>query len=126
LVLYTAAILSVGIGVQPILINSSLVSAQCRKRLCWTNIPRVGIPEDKKICFQDIITNGFVDREKSHAFLTNQLLLHYCSQKGLDIYLKRKWVQLSNFGRRYKNQKESDHAEDSTNSENSACRPSSA
>lgn len=72
------------LGVQPILINSSLVSGQCRKRLYWTNIPGVGIPEDKKICFQDIITNGFVDREKSHAVLTNQLPQ---TEVGLNRYL---------------------------------------
>ena len=32
---------------QPIAINSSLVSAQNRYRLYWTNIPNVTQPEDK-------------------------------------------------------------------------------
>ena len=36
-------------GVEPIEINSALVSAQTRKRLYWTNIPNVGQPEDKGI-----------------------------------------------------------------------------
>lgn len=41
--------------VQPIEINSSLVSAQNRKRLYWTNIPWVEKPKDKWILLKDII-----------------------------------------------------------------------
>ena len=43
------------IGVDPILINSSLVSAQNRKRLYWTNIPNIIQPEDKEIVLKDIL-----------------------------------------------------------------------
>lgn len=43
------------LGVQPILINSGLVSAQNRKRLYWTNIPNVTQPIDKGIFINDII-----------------------------------------------------------------------
>jgi len=42
-------------GVEPIMINASLVSAQSRKRLFWTNIPVVGLPEDKGILLKDIL-----------------------------------------------------------------------
>ena len=35
------------LGVEPILINSSLVSAQNRQRLYWTNIPGVEQPKDR-------------------------------------------------------------------------------
>jgi DNA (cytosine-5)-methyltransferase 3A len=42
-------------GVEPILINASLVSAQCRKRLFWTNIPNVGLPVDRGILLKDIL-----------------------------------------------------------------------
>jgi len=45
-------------GVEPIEINSALVSAQTRKRLYWTNIPNVGQPEDKGIVLKDIIERG--------------------------------------------------------------------
>jgi len=44
-----ADIISKGLGVEPIRINSSLVSAQNRDRLYWTNIPNVKPPEDKQI-----------------------------------------------------------------------------
>jgi len=42
-------------GVEPIAINSSLVSAQNRYRLYWTNIPNVTQPDDKGILLRDII-----------------------------------------------------------------------
>ncbi|MCK9477567.1 MAG: DNA cytosine methyltransferase [Candidatus Muirbacterium halophilum] len=46
------------IGVEPIMIDSALVSAQRRKRLYWTNIPNITLPEDKHIYFRDILENG--------------------------------------------------------------------
>jgi site-specific DNA-cytosine methylase len=50
------------LGVQPILIDASLVSAQSRKRLFWTNIPVVGLPEDRGILLKDILQpDGDVD-----------------------------------------------------------------
>lgn len=45
------------LGVEPILINSSLVSAQNRERLYWTNIPNVTQPIDKKLVLKDIMEN---------------------------------------------------------------------
>ena len=43
------------LGVQPLVINSSLVSGQNRKRCYWTNIPKVTIPDDKGIMCYDVI-----------------------------------------------------------------------
>ena len=43
------------LGVQPIEINSGLVSAQNRKRLYWTNIPGVQQPLDKGVQLRDIV-----------------------------------------------------------------------
>ena len=43
------------LGVEPIMINASLVSAQSRKRLFWTNIPVVGLPADRNIKLKDIL-----------------------------------------------------------------------
>jgi site-specific DNA-cytosine methylase len=48
-------IISRYLGVQPIEINSSLVSAQNRKRLYWTNIPGIQQPTDKGILLKDIV-----------------------------------------------------------------------
>jgi hypothetical protein len=57
------------LGVEPININSSLVSAQLRNRLYWTNIPNIIPPEDKHIRFQDIIESGYVNRNKSNCVI---------------------------------------------------------
>lgn len=43
------------LGVEPIEINSSLVSAQNRRRLYWTNISNVTLPKDKNITLEDIL-----------------------------------------------------------------------
>lgn len=64
-------VISFHLGVEPIEINSSLVSAQNRKRLYWTNIPGVIQPIDKKIYLKDIIENGIVDKAKSLALDAN-------------------------------------------------------
>jgi len=47
------------LGVKPVEINSSLVSAQNRKRLYWTNIPGITQPDDKGIFLKDIIHEQF-------------------------------------------------------------------
>ena len=46
------------LGVEPIEINSSLVSAQNRVRLYWTNIPNVQQPEDRGIGLTDILEDN--------------------------------------------------------------------
>lgn len=46
------------LGVEPIMINSALVSAQNRKRMYWTNIPNVIEPKDKNIKIGDVIHNA--------------------------------------------------------------------
>ena len=45
------------LGVQPIMINSALVSAQHRKRCYWTNIPDIVQPDNKKILLKDILVS---------------------------------------------------------------------
>lgn len=50
-------VISSYLGVEPIEINSSLVSAQNRRRLYWTNIPNVTLPQDKNITLDDILEN---------------------------------------------------------------------
>ena len=46
------------LGVEPIMINSALVSAQNRKRMYWTNIPNVNQPKDRNIKIGDVIHNA--------------------------------------------------------------------
>ena len=48
--------------IEPILINSSLLSAQSRQRLYWTNIPNIEQPDDLGIVLRDILeTDGETD-----------------------------------------------------------------
>lgn len=58
-------------GVEPIKINSALVSAQNRERLYWTNIPGIEQPEDKGILLEHILQSGEVDRDKSFCLDAN-------------------------------------------------------
>lgn len=52
-------IISGYLGVEPILINSSKLSAQNRERNYWTNIPNVTQPEDKGIMLKDVIKEDY-------------------------------------------------------------------
>ena len=49
------------LGVEPIEINSNLVSAQNRKRIYWTNIPNVTQPKDKGILLKDIVEDNYIN-----------------------------------------------------------------
>ena len=57
-------VISEELGVEPIMINSSLVCAAERKRLYWTNIPRVRLLADKGITLADIVLPGAEVPEK--------------------------------------------------------------
>mgnify|MGYP003624831647 FL=1 len=65
------AVITKDLGVEPIMINSSLLSAQNRVRLYWTNIPNVTQPNDLGIVLKDIIEDGVTDRTKSHCLDAN-------------------------------------------------------
>ena len=43
------------LGVEPVMLDAALVSAQSRKRLFWTNIPGVTQPADRGIVLKDIL-----------------------------------------------------------------------
>jgi site-specific DNA-cytosine methylase len=65
-------VISQYLGVKPVKINSSLVSAQNRVRLYWTNIPmEKEQPQDLNIMLSDILENGLTDRHKSHCIDAN-------------------------------------------------------
>ena len=55
---------------EPVLINSALVSAQNRERLYWCNW-KVSQPADKGILLRDIIETGQADREKAYCVDAN-------------------------------------------------------
>ena len=55
------------LGVQPIMINSSLLSAQNRKRCYWTNIPEIIQPQDKGIMLNDILDGAISYTPKAYC-----------------------------------------------------------
>ena len=59
------------LGVEPIMINSALVSAQQRKRCYWTNIPNVTQPDDKGILLNDILESGIGWQDKSYCMTSS-------------------------------------------------------
>lgn len=65
-------IISKELGVEPININSKLVSAQLRNRFYWTNIPGIEQPKDKGIVLKDVLENGFTDRKKARCILESE------------------------------------------------------
>lgn len=73
------AVLTKAIGVDPVKINSNLVSAQNRKRLYWTNIARITQPEDEGIFLRDILEDS-VDEK------------YYLSQKAIEGLINRSRV----------------------------------
>ena len=75
-------IMSRALGVYPVRINSSLLTAQLRDRYYWSNIRTketmfdvvtdIPQPKDKGIMFKDIITGGTVERVKALAILESE------------------------------------------------------
>lgn len=60
-------IISEYMGVEPIFINSSLVSAQSRQRYYWTNIPNVEQPEERGIVLRDILEDQPSENPVKHT-----------------------------------------------------------
>lgn len=71
-------IITEALGVEPIKIDSGLVSAQTRERLYWTNIPNIIQPEDKEIVIDDIL-----EKNIEHKYLpkTRQEYTNYNIEK---------------------------------------------
>ena len=54
---------------KPIVINYELVAPHLRHRLYWTNIPFNEMPKDKGLKLNDILINGYSDRDKARTLL---------------------------------------------------------
>ena len=82
------AIITEALGVEPIMINASLVSAQNRKRLFWTNIPNVTLPEDRGILLKDIL-----EQEVDEKYNVNADFIKIENPKWSRIWYIWKWGQ---------------------------------
>ena len=63
-------VISEYMGVEPIFINSSLVSAQSRQRYYWTNIPNLEQPEERGIVLRDILE----DQPEQPTFMSDKFV----------------------------------------------------
>jgi len=82
----------IAFGIEPIFINSSLLSAQSRQRFYWTNIPGIQEPEDQGIVLKDILEDNFnSERDKSHCIDAN-----YYKGASVEQYKKKSRRQLVN------------------------------
>lgn len=72
------------LGVEPVEINSSLVSAQNRQRLYWTNIATITQPQDRNIYLKDILITQNTDRmpEYGNKDKSRPLTCHYSNNFG--------------------------------------------
>ena len=79
-------------GIEPILINSSLLSAQSRQRYYWTNIPNIQQPEDRGIVLRDILEDDYEsEKDKSYCIDAN-----YFKGASVEQYKKKSRRQLVN------------------------------
>lgn len=81
------------LGVEPIKINSALVSAQNRKRLYWTNIANIVNPVDKSILLKDVI-EGITYKED----ITERML----SKKRGTLAFEKAWSSVRNINQKSK------------------------
>ena len=70
-------IISEMLGVQPIKIDSALLTAQHRNRYYWTNIPGVKQPKDAHILLPDILENE----------VDEKYFINWQNRKGKEIIL---------------------------------------
>ena len=95
----TLELLSIFDDTKLVAINSANVAPANRRRLYWTNIPNIGIPEPKEIKYQDIVENGYVDKDKANVLLgtnitlTNGIFRHYKMNIGNLIYKNQEFAK---------------------------------
>ena len=82
------AVITEKLGVEPVFINSALVSAQNRQRYYWCNWS-VSLPEDKGIMLADILEVVVADRDKSFCIDAN-----YWKGWNVEQYIKKSRRQI--------------------------------
>lgn len=64
-------IISNMLGFEPININSKVMAPALRNGYYWTNIPNVAQPKKKDIKLQDILIDGYTNREKANCLIVS-------------------------------------------------------
>jgi site-specific DNA-cytosine methylase len=82
-------------------IDSALITPAHRRRLYWTNIPNVSVPESINVKYSDILENGYVDKDKANVLLsgnvtlTNGIFRYFKMNIGNIIYKDESFARLS-------------------------------
>lgn len=92
------AYISEQLGVDPVMINSALVSAQQRKRCYWTNIPNITQPKDKGILLKNIIENTI--ERRTYQMVDDPVLLNTTDGKSQTIKATSSNVSIANMVRK--------------------------
>ena len=99
-------VMSRALGLYPVRINSSLLTAQMRDRYYWTNIrtKKEGLfgdvttdipqPKDKKILLKTIIENGYVLQDKSFCILEGESRPHVSNKRRFRRWKKTAFVTI--------------------------------
>lgn len=87
-------VISEYLNVEPININSKLVSAQMRNRFYWTNIDNIIQPKDRHIYLKDIITSGYVEKDKAFCLLEGESRPHADNYKRYLRYKNKSFVTI--------------------------------
>jgi len=101
-------IMSRALGVYPVRINSSLVTAQLRDRYYWSNIRTketmfdlvtdIPQPQDRKIMFKDILESGNTKYSKSDCLIENAYKDLYKDMDKFKLFILKK--ESEGFGRK--------------------------
>jgi DNA (cytosine-5)-methyltransferase 3A len=87
-------VISEALGVEPININSKLISAGMRNRYYWTNIPNVTVPEKIEAKFSDILTSGYTTKEKAYCLLESESRPNTTNWKRFRRWRKKGFVNI--------------------------------
>lgn len=75
-------IISENLECEPLRINSSILSAQNRPRLYWTNIQCIIYPKDKNIIIEDILDESSDDKDVSYCLTVQRCLPKLANKYG--------------------------------------------
>ena len=95
-------VITEALGVEPIMINAALVSAQNRKRLFWTNIPNVAQPEDRGIMLKDILLpESYTEYDKSFSLTAsyNDAVLWNSIERSQRTMVRNKPIKVGQFNK---------------------------
>jgi len=89
------------LGVEPVLLDAKLLSAQQRNRLFWTNIPNVNQPEDAHIYLKDILQSGEAVKEKAYCLIAHQkdFINDFIKRHQGNYVLKDKPIRIASIGK---------------------------